>query len=150
LLNHGPDLSIRAEDGSNALIAAGYGSKPEAVKLLLQYGAPIGDFNIDGESVLHHAIMDNDTGLVEILLQQGIDVSIQCRKGGSALHLAAFKGLLDILRQPLDHGSDVELAYYFDGDGYTPSESYEVWEGGNPVEPSWRRIPRPPSLLESN
>jgi ankyrin repeat protein len=129
LLNHGPDLSIRAEDGSNALIAAEYGSKPEAVKLLLQYGSPISDFNIDGESVLHHAIMANDATLVEILLQQGIDVSIQCRKGGSALHLAAFKGLLDILRQLLDHGSNVELAYYFDGDGYTPSESYGVWEG---------------------
>jgi ankyrin repeat protein len=129
LLNHGSDLSIRAEDGSNALIAAGYGSKPEAVKLLLQYGAPTSDFNIDGESVLHHAIMGNDAALVEILLQHDIDASIQCRKGGSALHLTAFKGFLDILQQLLDHGSDVELAYHFDGNGYTPSESYGVWEG---------------------
>ena len=152
LLDHGADHSIRAEDVSTALVTAGLGLGPksEAVKLLLQRGANASDFNVNGETVLHGAILDNDADLVQFILEQGIDLSIRCSKGGSALHLAAFKGYVDIVKLLLHYGADVELRHEFDGhasqdsnkdrkesENYDGVDRYRMW---GRVEIQWTAL----------
>jgi ankyrin repeat protein len=120
LLNWGVDLTIRDEDeGATALVAAGcgdFGGHPEAVRLLLRHGANPNDFNDDGETILHYAILDNDSSLVEEILSHMTDtslLSVLSRRGGSALHLAAYKGFADIVKMLLARGADVELGHEF-------------------------------------
>lgn len=124
LLDQGLDLEAQAIDGSTALVAAGASGwcndLPGVARLLLQYGVPVNKVNLDGETVLHYAAMDNNVSLVQDILAHGVDLSIRSRRGGSALHFAAFKGHIDIVKQLLAHEADTELGHEFHGDGFRP------------------------------
>jgi ankyrin repeat protein len=124
LLDWGVDLEVQAIDGSTALVAAGASGwcedLPGVARLLLQYGAPVSKANLDGETVLHYAVMDNNISLVQDILAHGVDLSIRSRRGGSALHFAAFKGHIDIVKQLLAHEADTELGHEFHGDEFKP------------------------------
>ncbi len=125
LTKHGADLSLRAEDGSSALVAAGCAEKLDAVLALLKCDVNVNDANLNGESILHYAVLDGEAGLVRRVLHLGGDPSISSRRGGTALHLAAHKGNVEIVKLLLDAGAQVEAGYQFSGPGYQPPEYRE-------------------------
>ena len=128
LTRHGADLSLRAEDGSSALVAAGCSATLDAALALLECdaNANVNDFNLSGESILHYAILDGEAVVVEKLLRLGADTSISSQKGGTALHLAAYKGGEGIVELLLDAGARIEAGHQFSGPGYEPPSQMEI------------------------
>ncbi|KAK1749906.1 ankyrin repeat-containing domain protein [Echria macrotheca] len=121
LARHGADLSLRAEDGSTPSVAAAMSEKFNAVLALLDHNINVNDCNLNGESILHYAILDGKAELVGKLLQLGADISYSSRKGGAALHLAAHKGNEEIVGMLLGAGADVEAGHVpYSGEGYDP------------------------------
>jgi len=126
LLDHKPDLSLRADDGSTALVAAGCSKQLEAARILLVHmqETEINTPNIDGETLLHYAVMDGDTDLAGILLNRGIDKSIISRRGGTALHYAACKGNLELVKLLLGAAAEVDRRHEYSKPGYQPPDTY--------------------------
>lgn len=124
LLSHGANPSLRAEDGSSALVAAGCSMKLDAARALLEYDVDVSDFNLDGETILHYAVLDGDMELARKLVDLGIDTSISSRRGGTALHLAAHKGNADMVRLLLDSRAQVDAGYICSGLGYEPPDNW--------------------------
>ena len=49
----------------------------------------INDMTISGRSLLHHAILREDTEAIDLLIEFGAEINIKDAKGGTPLHLAA-------------------------------------------------------------
>lgn len=62
--------------------------------------------DINGNTVLIHAVLLNNVGLTRILLEDGADVNAQNSAGSSAIHLAALRGHREIVRLLLSTGAD--------------------------------------------
>ena len=146
LIKHGADLSLRAEDGSSALVAAGCAEKLDAALALLECDVDVNDANLNGESILHYAVLDGEVELVRKVLHLGGDTSISSRRGGTALHLAAHKGNVEVVKLLLDVGAQVDAGYQFSGPGYEPPDYREYGAADVPWSRSgWGyRDSRPP------
>lgn len=70
LLSRGADLTLDDTHDGTALWQAAIANRLEMVRLLMNHGA---DKAKDAESVLTHAVEQNDTELVRVLLQGGVD-----------------------------------------------------------------------------
>jgi len=134
LARHGADLSLRAEDGSSALVSAGCSGKLDAAFAILEHNVDVNESNLEGETLLHYAVLDGKEELVRKLLQLSADTSISSRRGGTALHLAAHRGREDVVRFLLDAGAGVESEYRSSGQAYEPQKR-EFWSAEIP----WNR-----------
>lgn len=71
----------------------------------------------DGNTLLHKAIIEENTLLVANLIRKGIDINVQNNRGESALHTAVVKGNSAAIQELLKSGAHVWLKDY---DGFTP------------------------------
>ena len=100
---------VRKRDGMTPLSFAVCTSSPEAVKLLLQYGAQPEDQGTCGKAALHYAATVGDEDSLRILLARGAEVDSKDLDGNTPLALAIqskHRGCQEIL---LDHGATIVL-----------------------------------------
>jgi len=122
---------------NHALEATAYNAKPEACKLLLEFGAdPNTREESNYETVLHQVItkttdLSERTTIVDLLIQKG--AAVDCRtipnvttlcfardirtRGETPLHRAAAYGSIEMIKALLDAGADRSIK---DAHGETP------------------------------
>lgn len=76
--------------------------------------------DLDGNTVLHLAVLTADADTVNAVLSHDVDINAKNQKGQTALFLAADKGALDIVKALLDKGADKSIA---DTDGTLPVQA---------------------------
>ena len=69
------------------------------VELLLQRGAGLNAAQTNGNTALHLAAANGNTGMVITLVEYGADVEAKNRKGQTALHCAVSSCKFDTVRQ---------------------------------------------------
>jgi ankyrin repeat protein len=132
LLNHGALVDLKASDRSTPLVAAAYNRQQDAIKLLLEHKASINDPNTNGETIVHHAVMDDDFKLLEDIFKYNPDLELQSWRAGSPLHHAAFKGSINIMKLLISHGANIDQGFEYHGGRYVPPN-----ERGFEDELSW-------------
>jgi len=114
LLDKSPELIAGYSlDGFTPLGLAAHFGNEEAVKLLLERGAPVNargkDGNLDNMAI-HAAIAGNYEHVVKTLIQYGADINVQCagvwRRGFSPLHVAGYFGRESIIKLLLHNDAD--------------------------------------------
>ncbi|KAF9878233.1 hypothetical protein CkaCkLH20_04271 [Colletotrichum karsti] len=96
--------------------------------LLLNYGAQTEDYNDNGMTVLHEAILKGHEEIAKLLLRCGANPNLPIIRpisrfpppfypGSTALHLAVLEGLLDVARCLMHHGADSQAMTLV---GWTP------------------------------
>ncbi|XP_065645011.1 ankyrin repeat domain-containing protein 16 [Hydra vulgaris] len=94
--------------GDTPLIVAARHKSFEVLKELLNFGAKIECFNIDGKRSLHEAAYNGCLLCVEFLLNQGAQVDPLKRADWTPLMLACTKGNLDIVKLLVNAGANVQ------------------------------------------
>jgi len=111
LLETKPALDAYSTDGWTALHLAAYFGKTDAVKLLLEAGAPIRarSTNAMNNHPLHAAAAGKRTDVVPILIAAGADVNATQAGGFTPLHAAAQNGDVDMAKALLAAGADANV-----------------------------------------
>jgi ankyrin repeat protein len=174
LLAHGADVEARflgqsdkgeGSDGEphvTSLILASSLGLTEIAGELIAHGAHVNDQNRNGQTPLHYAILNGNSGLLTLLLAHGADVEARYRESDdlpetlphiTALMGASSLGLTEIAGELIDHGARVNDQ---DRNGQTPLH-YAILNGnsrlvalllarGADVEARYRR-PDDPSTI---
>ena len=100
LLSRGADVAQVARNPMKVqpLHAAAAGRSFEAVKLLVDAGAPVNGKQEKGWAPLHEAVRQGNAELVRYLLAHGADPKLQNDEGTSAIGLAAKEERHDVLK----------------------------------------------------
>lgn len=114
LLETAPDLiNSHNRDGYTLLGLASYFGNEETVRFLLEKGADVNFYSIDGQvsnAPLHTAIAGNHENIVRLLIEHGADLNLRCkgkiRPGFTPLHVAAHFNRISIARLLLSSGAD--------------------------------------------
>lgn len=110
-----------SDDGWTPLHLACFFGRPEAVRFLLDRGAPVEatSRNATANRPLHAALAGGaGREIVEALLESGADVTARGGGGFAPLHLAASRGSAGLVELLLDHGADPTARA---DDGSTPA-----------------------------
>src|SRR5256885_9826665 len=107
------------EEGIDPLGLAAFFGHPEAVKVLLEYGADVNHKPPSrfANTAVDAAVSGDHADVVRILLAAGANPNVRSEANYTTLHKAAVHGNLDVVRMLLDHGADVHAVR--DG-GHTP------------------------------
>lgn len=100
LLARGADVAQVARNPMRIqpLHAAAAGRSLEAVKLLVDAGAPVNGQQDKGWAPLHEAVRQGNEAMVRVLLAAGADPKLQNEDGKSAIGLAAEEGKAAVLK----------------------------------------------------
>jgi uncharacterized protein len=100
LLARGADVAQVAKNpmGISAIHAAVAGPSAEAVKIIVEAGAPINAKQHKGWTALHEVVNKKNLDLARYFLAHGADPKVQNDEGKSAIGLAADQGSTDILK----------------------------------------------------
>jgi ankyrin repeat protein len=100
LLSRGAEVTMVARNPMRiqSLHAAVAGRSFEAVRLLVEAGAPVNAQQQGGFTALHEAANRNDQELARYLMAHGADPRLQNEEGKSAIGLAAEKGSIELLK----------------------------------------------------
>jgi ankyrin repeat protein len=100
LLSRGAEVTMAARNPMQiqSLHAAVAGRSLEAVRLLVEAGAPVNAQQQGGFTALHEAANRNDAELARYLMVHGADPRLQNEEGKSAIGLAAEKGSMEVLK----------------------------------------------------
>lgn len=100
LLGRGADVAQVAKNSMQiqAIHAAVAGPSPQAVKLIVEAGAPINAKQHKGWTALHEVVNRKDVELTRYFLAHGADPKVQNDEGKSAIGLAAEQGSTDLLK----------------------------------------------------
>jgi len=109
-IKKGADLNDESDIGESVLAyALRYRCDEELIKLLIDSGADIYDFDNEGVSIFDVAITYNNLFVVNYLLQKGIDVNRTTRRSGfTPLMCASCYGQVEIAKLLLDKGANKE------------------------------------------
>lgn len=77
----------------------------------------VGNKDLQDNTVLHMAALNNDVKTAELCLDHGADVNTRKSKETTPLHIAATKGNLDMAELLISRGAGVNMK---DGDSKTP------------------------------
>ena len=77
----------------------------------------VGNKDLQDNTVLHMAALNNDVKTAELCLDHGADVNTKKSKETTPLHIAATKGNLDMAELLISRGAGVNMK---DGDSKTP------------------------------
>ncbi|KAI0543914.1 hypothetical protein F4679DRAFT_592167 [Xylaria curta] len=99
------------QDGWTALHVAVAGGNPDALALLLAYGADpdrIFPYPQAGHRPLHFSVLQERTDIIDVLIQGGADINAPTAQGHTALHLCfAREGKTECLELLIDNGANV-------------------------------------------
>lgn len=100
LLARGADVAQAAKNPMRiqAIHAAVAGPSPEAVKMIVEAGAPINAKQDKGWTALHEVVNKKDVEMARYFLAHGADPKQQNDEGKSAIGLAAEQGNADLLK----------------------------------------------------
>ena len=100
LIARGADVKQVARNAMKVqpLHAAVAGRSLEAVRALVEAGAPIDAHQQEGWTPLHEAVHQGNIEMTKYLLAHGADPKLQNEKGKNAIGLAADEGKLDLLK----------------------------------------------------
>jgi hypothetical protein len=111
------DLSETIRGGVTALHLAAATDLHQAVKLLVERGAPVNARTDTGFTPLHWAASRNAADTVTLLLDSGANVSAKANSDITPLHWAASKDAADAVKLLLAAGADITAVTEL---GYTP------------------------------
>ncbi len=109
-IKKGADLNDESDIGESVLAyALRYRCDEELIKLLIEFGADIYDFDNEGVSIFDVAITYNNLFIIKYILQKGIDVNKTTRRSGfTPLMCASSYGQVEIAKLLLDKGANKE------------------------------------------
>lgn len=118
LLESGKDVNAKDEDGNTPLHLAAAAGHPQMIELLLKHGADINARGENGQTPLLSALIevggypDKDrekrySASAILLINRGADVTVTDSRGKTALHQAAYYGMLDVAKELIKKGADV-------------------------------------------
>nr|WP_321268155.1 ankyrin repeat domain-containing protein [uncultured Sulfurimonas sp.] len=105
------DVNEESETGESVLaFALRYRCDMELIKLLIDNGADIYDFDNEGVSIFDMAVTYDNLEMVEYLINDGIDINKTTRRSGfTALMAAACYGRAEIAKVLLKNKADKDL-----------------------------------------
>ena len=111
MLEAKPALDQHSTDGWTALHMAAYFGRKDAVKLLLEAGAPIRarSSNAMNNHPIHAAAAGKRPEIVSILIAAGADVNATQAGGFTPLHAAAQNGDVDMAKELLANGANSNI-----------------------------------------
>jgi ankyrin repeat protein len=98
-------VTAYAQAADTALLTAVKKADLDAVRRLLQQGAPVNVSGTDGSTPLHWAVESDDPEMIRMLLKAGADAKRANRYGMTPLHLAAVNGNAAVMRELLAAGA---------------------------------------------
>ena len=107
LLSGRPDVNIRSEDGSTALLWAAHWNDLQTAKLLVRAGADANAANDFRMTPLAQACTNGNAEFVDLLLKAGANPNTPIGTGETPLMTCARTGSADAVRMLLVHGADV-------------------------------------------
>ena len=107
LLSGRPDVNVRSEDGSTALLWAAHWNDLQTAALLVRAGADANAANDFRMTPLSRACTNGSAGFVELLLKAGANPNTPIGTGETPLMTCARTGSADAVRMLLVHGADV-------------------------------------------
>eukprot|EP01116_Phalansterium_solitarium_P022025 TRINITY_DN711_c0_g1_i1.p1 TRINITY_DN711_c0_g1~~TRINITY_DN711_c0_g1_i1.p1 ORF type:complete len:1438 (-),score=527.60 TRINITY_DN711_c0_g1_i1:225-4538(-) len=82
--------------------------KEHLVELMIRQGASPNACNVNGESVLHNAMMAGNESVIKVLLDHGADVNVATPKGETCLHWAIRLNNPRLVSFLIERGADVQ------------------------------------------
>jgi uncharacterized protein len=107
LLSGRPDVNVRSEDGSTALLWAAHWNNLQMAELLIRAGADANVANDFRMTPLAQACTNGSAGFVDALLKAGANPNTPIGTGETPLMTCARSGSADAVRMLLVHGADV-------------------------------------------
>lgn len=107
LLNGRPDVNVRAEDGSTALLWAAHWNDLRTAELLVRAGADANAANDFRMTPLSRACTNGSAALVDLLLKAGANPNTPIGTGETPLMTCSRTGSADAVRMLLVRGADV-------------------------------------------
>jgi ankyrin repeat protein len=107
LLRGRPDVNVRSEDGSTALLWAAHWNDLQTAELLVRAGADANAANDFRMTPLAQACTNGSAGFVELLLKAGANPNTPIGTGETPLMTCARAGSADAVRMLLVRGADV-------------------------------------------
>jgi uncharacterized protein len=107
LLSGRPDVNVRAEDGSTALLWAAHWNDLQTAALLVRAGADANAANDFRMTPLSQACTNGSAGFVDLLLKAGATPNTPIGTGETPLMTCARTGSVDAVRLLLVHGANV-------------------------------------------
>ena len=110
-LKYGADIDETNESGESVLACAIRANcEQDILKLLIDNGADIFDFDDEGVSIFDIAVTYDNSEMINLLLEKGIDVNKTSRRSGfTALMAASCYGRVEIVKILLANGADQTL-----------------------------------------
>ena len=110
LVKHGADVKQQDMDYLTPLHFASFNQHLESVRVLLNHGADVNAQDRECSTPLHHVLCDSlisEDGfkVIQLLLKHGTDVNT--REKNPPLHFASYNQHLELVRELLDNGADV-------------------------------------------
>ncbi len=109
LIEHGADLTLRDETGSQPLHIAVDRRLAEAVALLLKAGARADAVDTDGDTPLHYRAAVRELPILELLLAAKAPVNARSKSGATPLYNAVTAGQAAAVARLLQAGADPKL-----------------------------------------
>ncbi|WP_294966769.1 ankyrin repeat domain-containing protein [Sulfurimonas sp.] len=109
-IKDGADVNETNESGEPVLaLALKNKCDMDLLKLLVENGADLYDFDDEGVSIFDSSVTYNNIEMVKYMIEQGIDVNFtQRRSGFTPLMAAASYGRADIAKLLIDNGANQE------------------------------------------
>ncbi len=108
LLANGAEVDKTGKDGNTILSTAAKANNQKLAELAIKHKADVNQFN---STLLHIAVIHDNTKLVKLLISKGIKVNEKNTDGESALELAVNHKNMEIITLLLDNGSKVDTVY---------------------------------------
>src|SRR6185436_19700347 len=102
-----PDVNVRSEDGSTALLWAAHWNDLQTAELLVRRGANANTANDFRMTPLSQACTNGNAQFVDLLLKAGADPNTPIGTGETPLMTCARAGSTDAVRMLLVRGADV-------------------------------------------
>lgn len=111
LLQHGADVNAKNDAGRTALFTAIYQNNTTIALFLIEKGAKcqLEDRIMSNFTLLHYVVFQGNYTLTNALLEKGCDPNLTETSSESPIYIAVTKGYLDIVRQLVKYGANVNL-----------------------------------------
>lgn len=109
LLEFRPKLDIKNDSGNAPLHEVFGGTPLENVKLLIRAGSDINLTNSAGKTPITGALLENRQDIARYYLSRKADLNIISPIVGGPLHVACSKGSVDLVKELIEAGADVNL-----------------------------------------